>query len=110
MKQKQTMMLKAQDLLKYFLGTNEKLDTLIMCKPNNIELYVYDQSLYEAIGSLKPEEKDNLNKKITKLLEVCHIISFMKNMKQPRKILKQERVDELRGMIKDDNPRTIKKN
>ncbi len=92
--------LKAEAILKYFLG-NEKIETMIMCKPNNVVLFTYDQSLYEAIGSLEQEQKQQLTK-LTKLLENVNIVSYKEKLKQPRKILKQERVDELRQNIKGE--------
>lgn len=96
--QMKKIFLKAEAILKYFLG-NEKIETMVMCKPNNVALFTYDQSLYEAIGSLKPEEKTQLTK-LTKFLENVHIFSYKEKIKQPRQILKQERVDELRNSIK----------
>ncbi len=89
--------LKAEAILKYFLG-NEKIETLIMCKPSNVVLFTYDQSLYEAIGSLNQEEKQQLTK-LTKFLETVNIVSYKEKLKQQRKILKQERVDELRKQV-----------
>lgn len=91
--------LKAEAILKYFLG-NDKIETLIMCKPNNVMIFTYDQSLYEAIGSLKQDEKEQLQK-LTKLLENVHIFSYKEKLKQSRKILKQDRVDELRTSMED---------
>ncbi|MBW3015485.1 hypothetical protein KY330_03625 [Candidatus Woesearchaeota archaeon] len=96
--QSQRMILKAEAILRYFLGTSDKIETLVMCKPNDIDLVCYDQSLYEAIGSLKPEEKEELQKKLTKFLESVEIISFKNNLKKTRQILKQERVIELRKL------------
>lgn len=89
--------LKAEAILKYFLG-NDKIETLVMCKPNNVELFTYDQSLYEAIGSLSQEEKHQLTK-LVKLLENVNIVSFKEKLNQSRKILKQDRVDELRRSV-----------
>lgn len=93
--------LKAEAILKYFLG-NEEIETLVMCKPNNVTLFTYDQSLYEAIGSLKEEEKTQLAK-LAKLLENVNVLSYQETLKQQRKILRQERVDELRSAVNDQN-------
>ncbi|MEA3430794.1 MAG: hypothetical protein U9R08_05965 [Nanoarchaeota archaeon] len=101
--QKQKMMLKAEGILKYFLGGSEKIETLIMCKPNNVNLVCYDQSLYEAVGSLNIEEKDDAIRKLTKFLENVEIVSFKEKTKKERKILKQERVDELRTQTGDNH-------
>ncbi|MBW3003115.1 hypothetical protein KY328_04025 [Candidatus Woesearchaeota archaeon] len=95
--QKQRMMLKAEAILRYFLGTSDKVETLVMCKPNNVDLVCYDQSLYEAIGSLNPEEKQDALRKLTKFLESVEVVSFREKTNNERIILKQERVDELRS-------------
>ena len=99
--QKQRMMLKTEAILRYFLGSSEKIETLVMCKPDNIDLVCYDQSLYEAVGSLKPEEKEDAIRKLTKFLESVEVVSFKEKTKNNRIILKQERVDELRKNIGD---------
>ncbi|RMF55419.1 hypothetical protein D6745_02435 [Candidatus Woesearchaeota archaeon] len=94
----QKMFLKAEGILKYLEGNNDKIDTLIMCKPNNIELVTTDQSLYEAVGSVKDKTKINYAK-LVKFLEVVNIVSFKEKMQKPRTILKEERVKELRKKV-----------
>lgn len=96
----QKMFIKAEAILKYLLGTNEQIETLIICKPNDVQLFTYDQSLYEAIGSLDPEEKQCLQR-LTKFLESVDILSYSRTFKHPRVILKQERVDELRKLVSE---------
>ncbi|MFH1398884.1 MAG: hypothetical protein ABIG95_02125 [Candidatus Woesearchaeota archaeon] len=92
--ERKSMILKASALLKYFLGTNERIDTLIKCKPENVELSCYDQSLYEALGSLQEYDEFNF-RKLVKLLENVNIISYGERAGE-RKILTPERVEELR--------------
>ena len=88
------MVLKASAILKYFLGTDDEIDTLIKCKPSNVELSCFDQSLYEALGSLK--DYDNFDfRKLVKFLESVDIVSYKQNF-QERPILTDERVEELR--------------
>lgn len=97
--QKQRMMLKAEAILKYLVGSSDKIETLVMCKPNDIDLVAYDQSLYEALGSLKVEEKEDAIRKLTKLLESVEIVSFKEKTKTQRSILTEQRVEELRSTI-----------
>lgn len=94
--QRQRMMLKAEAILRYFLGASDRIETLVMCKPNDVDLVCYDQSLYEAIGSLKADEKEDALRKLTKFIESVEVVSFKEKTKNNRIILKQERVDELR--------------
>jgi len=100
MESKQRMMLKAEAIYKYLLGSSDKLDTLIKCKPENIELRAFDQSLYEALGAIEDRSRIDYNKLI-KFLEVVEIKSFKEKIGE-RKILKQERVDELKKSLESD--------
>lgn len=89
-----SMVLKASAIVKYFLGTDDKIDTLIKCKPGDVELSCYDQSLYEALGSLKDYDGFDF-RKLVKFLESVNIVSY-KNKFGSKPILTDERVDELR--------------
>ena len=89
-----SMVLRASAILKYFLGSDDKIDTLIKCKPSNVELTCFDQSLYEAIGSLKDYDEFDF-RKLVKFLESVDIVSYKKNVKE-RPILTDKRVEELR--------------
>ena len=92
---RRSMMLKASAILKYFLESDDEIDTLITCKPADVELMCYDISLYEALGSLK--EYDNFNmRRLVKFIESVEIISFKKNVNQEKPVLTHERVEELR--------------
>ncbi len=93
--QKQKLYLKAGAILKYFLGTSDRIDTLVICRNNEIDLVTTDQDLYEALGSLK--EYDNFNqRKLVKFLEVVEIGSLKRVKGMDRSILTHERVEELR--------------
>ncbi len=101
--QKQKLYLKAGAILKYFLGTSDRIDTLVMCRSNEIDLVTTDQDLYEALGSLK--DYDNFNqRKLVKFLEVVEIGSLKRVKGTERTILSHERVEELRkiALKKDD--------
>ena len=90
-------LLKAEDILRYLIANDEKVDTHIMCKPNNIDLITTDYSLYEAMGSIKPYDEFKLNK-LTKLLEVVDITTYRHANRKEKPILKDERVEELRKL------------
>jgi len=101
--QKQKLYLKAGAILKYFLGTSNKIETIILCRSNEIDLVTTDQDLYEALGSLK--DCDNFNqRKLVKFLEVVEIGSLKRVKGKERTILSHERVEELRKIVlkKDD--------
>ncbi len=97
--------LKAEDILSYLLGTDEELDTLIKCKPSDTDLVCYDQSIYEALGSFKDYDEFNL-RKLVKLIESADIISFKAALRQPRPVLIEQRVEELRrkALAKNNGP------
>lgn len=99
MQTQQKMFLKAEAIYKYLLGISDRLDTLIMCKPGNTVLVTYDQSLYEALGAIDREKIDY--NKLVKFLEVVDIQSFKEKMGE-RKILKQERVEELKNSLEEN--------
>lgn len=90
--------LRAVDILSYLIGNNEKIETLVICKPNNLELITTDQDLYEALGCIKPYDEFKLNK-LTKLLEVTDVISQKYANRKQKTILKDERVEELRKLV-----------
>jgi hypothetical protein len=99
----QKLYLKAGAILKYFLGTSDKIDTLVMCRSREINLVTTDQDLYEALGSIK--NYDNFNqRKLVKFLEVVEIGSLKRVKGRERTILSHERVGELRKLAskKDD--------
>jgi len=101
--EKQKLYLKAGAILKYFLETSDKIDTLVMCKNNEINLVTTDQDLYEALGSIK--DYDNFNqRKLVKFLEVVEIGSLKRIKGKERTILSHKKVDELRkiALKKDD--------
>jgi len=99
METQQKFFLKAESIYKYLLGISDKLDTLVMCKPQNTVLITYDQSLYEALGAIEREKIDY--NKLVKFLEVVDIQSFKEKVGE-RKILKSERVNELNKSLGDD--------
>ncbi len=94
---KQVIYLKAEMILQYLEGGNDKLDTLVLCKPE-VKLVTSDQSLYEALGAVKDKSKMEYQKLI-KLLENVEIMSYEKTFGFPRHIMSFERVTELQKSI-----------
>ena len=81
--------LKASDILKYLLGNDDKMDTLIMCKTSDSIIQTTDNELYRAFGSLrKCDEVERA--RITKFFESVQITS------SPKRLLTHEEVEELR--------------
>ena len=90
-----SQVLNAESILSYFLGTDEEIDTLIKCKPSDVELVCLDQSLYEALGSIKDQDGFNF-RKLVKFIESVDIISFKNAVHRARHLLTEPRVEELR--------------
>lgn len=93
--QRKGIMLKAEDILAYLLGSDDQLDTLIKCKPSGVDLICYDQSLYEALGSFKDYDEFSF-RKLVKFIESTDIVSFKNTLHQPKPVLTEVRVEELR--------------
>ena len=101
-KGKQQVPLDVVALMKYFLGSDARIETGILCPPGHIQFVTTDAALYQAVGSLKPYDNVPLNK-ITKLLEVTLIAP------EPKRTLTHERVDKLRAMALKDSMGQIEK-
>lgn len=101
---KQQRYLKAGVILRYLLQTDDAVDTMIKCNPGKVQLITTDQSLYEALGSVKDYDSINL-RNLIKFLEVVDIVSFREKMGKQRKILTESRVEELRkGALSAQDP------
>lgn len=98
---KQRTYLKAGSIYKFLLELDEELDTLILCKSSEVHLMTTDQSLYEAIGSIKDKSQINFNK-LVKLLEVTEVVSYAQSMKRSRSILTEKRVEQIKEEEKND--------
>lgn len=95
MKEQQQRYLKAEAILRYLLQTDDAIDTMIKCNPGEVQLVTTDQSMYEALGSIKDYDDISL-RNLIKFLEVVDIVSFREKMGKQRKILTESRVEELR--------------
>lgn len=100
-----TIGLTSEMILKYLLGTDEKIETIILCCPENTELVTTDLNLYEAVGSIKAYDNVQLNK-LTKLVEVTHVFSHKQQTGSDKPILKEERVEQLRKSALNSNAKT----
>lgn len=94
MQVKQTF-LKPAIILRYLISNHDETDTLIMCKSSEIELVTTDYDIHCALGSLKPDDKLNINK-LRKLFEVTNIVSYRFNNKKEKPVLTEKKVEEIR--------------
>ena len=93
--QNRTIYLTPENLLKYLLGNDDEIDTLITCKGTEVDLTTYDQDLYDAMGSLTPNDELKMHR-LLKLIEVVDILPYRKASGKNKRILTNERVEELR--------------
>jgi hypothetical protein len=97
MRRERRKLLKASAILRYFIGGDDQLETLIMCKPSDIGLFCYDQSLYEALGSLRDYDEFDF-RKLVKFIESVDVISYKAHFRMnERPILTEGRVEVLRS-------------
>jgi hypothetical protein len=97
---KGTIYLSARDIYLFLTDRSDELDTLVLCFSSETELLTTDQSLYEALGSIKDKKKLNY-RKLVKLLEVCTIRPFEDIVQKERKILTDKRIKEIREINED---------
>ncbi|MBI4153277.1 hypothetical protein HY497_02025 [Candidatus Woesearchaeota archaeon] len=93
--QKNAKFLSSEAILRYLLGSDDQIETLILCKPEDIDLMTTDHNIYEALGSTKPYDNISMSK-VIKLLEAVDIISYKQKTNLDKPILKDARVEELR--------------
>jgi len=93
-RQRQRFVLNSETILRYLIGNDEEIETLIMCKGSEVDLVATDFNVYEAIASVKPYDEFKLNK-LTKFFEVVEISSYRESRGE-KPIIKDERVEELR--------------
>ncbi|MBW2997566.1 hypothetical protein KY349_04465 [Candidatus Woesearchaeota archaeon] len=83
--------LEADRILRYLIGNDEKLETLIICNPYKQRFMTTDQEVYHALGSIKEYDEFNL-KKLSKLFEMVSIRTVAR-----KQVLTDEMVEELRA-------------
>ena len=87
---KQEFMLDSVALLKYFLGVDDHIADLIICKGTEYNLKTYDFNIYEALASLEKYDNFDLSK-LRKLFEVVTVLPS-----DEKKVLTFNRKDYLR--------------
>lgn len=83
--------IEAGTILRYLIGNDEKLDTVIICNPYKQRFVTTDQEVYHALGSVK-EYDDFRLKKLSKLFENVTIKPVAR-----KQLLTEEIVDRLRA-------------
>jgi hypothetical protein len=83
--------LDAGKILRYLIGGDEKMETLIICNPYRQRFITTDQEVYHALGSVKEYDEFRLNK-LAKLFEVVSMRTVAR-----KKLLTDEIVDKLRA-------------
>ena len=94
---KKQYFLTAEAILKYLLGTSDKIETMIMCKDADTELATTDYELYQAFGSVVNYDK-LAHAKMAKLFENVDVFPHRKDRGEEKKILTHERADELQKL------------
>lgn len=78
-------------ILRYLIGSDEKLDTIIICNPHRQRFVTTDQEVYHALGSVK-EYDDFTLKKLSKLFETVTIRPVAR-----KQLLTEELMEKLRA-------------
>jgi len=91
-KEEKEFILLPSAILKYLIGKDEEIDTLVLCKSSEVKLVTSDKAVYEALGSIKQYDDFKLPK-LVKLFEVTKIQAA-----KQKPILTDKRVDEIRKM------------
>jgi hypothetical protein len=103
-KEEKEYVLLASAILRYLIGKDDEIETLIMCKGSELKIVTSDKALYEALGSIKPQDEFKLPK-LVKLFEVTQIQTA-----KDKPILTDERVEELRKAALKDTSINKKEN
>ena len=81
----------AGKILRYLIGSDDKLETLIICNPHRQVFVTTDQELYHAIGSIKQYDDVKLNR-LAKFFETVSVRTVAK-----KQLLTEEIVEKLRA-------------
>jgi len=93
--------IKAQHILRYLIGEDDKLDTLIICNPQKQRFITTDQELYHAIGSIKEYDTFKLNK-LSKFFETVSVRTVAKKQLLTEDIVDKLRAEALKDQTKDE--------
>ena len=83
--------LEAGRILRYLIGSDDKLDTLIICNPYKQRFVTTDQEVCHALGSVKEYDSFRL-KKLAKFFETVSIRAVAR-----KQVLTDEVVEKLRS-------------
>lgn len=93
--QQRTIYLTPENLIRY-LTADDEIDTLVNCKNTEIDILTYDFDLYEALGSLNPNDEIKMHRLI-KLLECVDVLPYRKTTGRAKPVLTNYRVEQLRN-------------
>jgi hypothetical protein len=80
----------AGHILRYLIGNDDRLDTLLICNPNRQRFVTTDQELYHALGSIKEYDAFKLNK-LSKFFENVAVRTVAR-----KQVLTEKMVENLR--------------
>ncbi|PIY60529.1 hypothetical protein COY95_01300 [Candidatus Woesearchaeota archaeon CG_4_10_14_0_8_um_filter_47_5] len=90
--------LKADVILAYLLNKDDNLDTQITCGGGASSLITSDQSLYEALGAVRPGD-NFVSNRLLKFLENVDVVSYRRLFGREKSVLTTGRIDELRCKV-----------
>lgn len=82
-------------LLRYLIGTDDELETFIICNPNKYRFVTTDQELYHALGSVKEYDNFKLNK-LAKFFEMVSIKTVARKQLLTEEIVEALRINALK--------------
>jgi hypothetical protein len=88
----------AGKILRFLIGSDDKLETLIICNPQKHYFVTTDQEVYHALASVKDYDTFQLNR-LAKFFEVVSIRTVAK-----KQLLTEEMVDKLRASALKGEP------
>ena len=93
--QNKQVMLDSAAILRYLMGNDEKIETMVMCKNPSLDLETTDKEVYEALGSLRHYDNFKINR-LTKFFENVDVHSFRQKTGNEKPVLTFEKADALR--------------
>ncbi|MBN1544639.1 hypothetical protein JW898_04205 [Candidatus Woesearchaeota archaeon] len=88
--------LDAGKILRYLIGNDDKLETLIICNPYRQRFVTTDQEVYHALGSVKEYDTFRLNR-LSKLFEAVSVRTVARKQLLTDEIVERLRADALRS-------------
>jgi hypothetical protein len=79
-------------ILRYLIGKDDEIETLVLCRSSEVKLVTSDKAIYEALGSIKKYDDFQLPK-LVKLFEVTKVQTA-----KEKPILTDKRVEEIRSI------------